>query len=68
MAQHLLQGLKEIAAHIGLQEQHSDSRRVLRSWITKEGMPVKRLAGRWYADAQEVEEWWASRTGGRRAG
>jgi hypothetical protein len=62
----MLQGLKSIAEHLGLQMQHNDSRRVLRSWIAREGLPAKCLAGRWYADAQELEAWWATRPGGAR--
>jgi hypothetical protein len=56
-----LQGLKGIADHLGLQMQRNDSRRVLRSWITREGLPAKLLAGRRYADKQEIEAWWAGR-------
>lgn len=59
----VLQGLKEIAAHLGLQAQHTDARRVLRSWINREGLPARRLAGRWYAEAGELETWWAGRLG-----
>ena len=61
----MLQGLKEIAEHLGLQVHHNDSRRVLRSWIRREGLPAKRLAGRWYADAQELETWWGNRASPR---
>jgi hypothetical protein len=64
VSRYVLQGLKEIAAHLGLQAHHNDARRVLRSWITREGLPAKRLAGRWYADAGELESWWTNRMGG----
>jgi hypothetical protein len=60
MSRRILQGLKEIADHLGLA--HSlDARRVLISWIEREGMPARRLAGRWYAEATEIEEWWHTR-------
>jgi len=64
VARHVLQGLKEIAAHLGLQAHHNDARRVLRSWISREGLPAKRLAGRWYADAGELDSWRTNRLGG----
>lgn len=64
MSRRMLQGLKEIADHLGLQAHSLDARRVLLSWIEREGLPVRRLAGRWYADASEIEEWWVSRAGG----
>ena len=66
MSHNMLQGLKEIAAHLGLQVHHNDVRRVLRSWITREGLPAKQLAGRWYADAAELDSWWVGRAGGSR--
>jgi hypothetical protein len=62
MSRRMLQGLKEIADHLGLA--HSlDARRVLISWIEREAMPARRLAGRWYAEATEIEAWWESRGG-----
>jgi hypothetical protein len=64
MARRMLQGLKEIAEHLGLQSHALDARRLLLSWISREGLPATRLAGRWYADQQELEQWWASRSGG----
>ena len=45
MPRHMLQGLKEIADHLGLQEHAFDARRLLLSWIGREGMPARRLAG-----------------------
>jgi hypothetical protein len=60
----MLQGLKEIADHLGLQAHSLDARRVLLSWIEREGLPARRLAGRWYAEVSEIEEWWTSRGGG----
>jgi hypothetical protein len=63
MARRILQGLKEMAEHLGLA--HSlDARRVLISWIEREGLPARRLAGRWYAEATEIEKWWQSRRTG----
>ena len=64
MQRRMLQGLKEIADHLGLQAHALDARRLLLSWISREGLPARRLAGRWYADAAELETWWASRGGG----
>jgi hypothetical protein len=64
MSRRMLQGLKEIADHLGLQSHSLDARRVLLSWIERESLPARRLAGRWYADAAEIEEWWVSRGGG----
>src|SRR3989442_15863101 len=64
MSRRMLQGLKEIADHLGLQSHSLDARRVLLSWIEREALPARRLAGRWYADATEIEEWWLSRSGG----
>jgi hypothetical protein len=64
MSRHMLQGLKEIADHLGLQAHSLDARRVLLSWIERESLPARRLAGRWYADATEIEAWWESRRGG----
>lgn len=63
MARHMLQGLKEIAEHLGLQEHSIDARRLLLSWIAREGLPVTRLAGRWYAERTELDAWWSSRAG-----
>ncbi len=64
MSRRMLQGLKEIADHLGLQSHALDARRLLMSWISREGLPARRLAGRWYADAAELENWWVSRGGG----
>ena len=64
MSRHMLQGLKEIADHLGLQAHSLDARRVLLSWIEREDLPARRLAGRWYADATELEAWWESKKGG----
>ena len=64
MSRHMLQGLKEIADHLGLQAHSLDARRVLLSWIEREALPARRLAGRWYADATEIEAWWESKRGG----
>ena len=64
MSRHMLQGLKEIADHLGLQAHAFDARRLLLSWISREGLPARRLAGRWYAEATELETWWTSRSGG----
>ena len=61
MSRRMLQGLKEIADHLGLQSHTLDARRVLLSWIEREALPAKRLAGRWYADATEIDAWWESR-------
>ena len=65
MTRHMLQGFKEIADHLGLQTHALDARRLLLSWISREGMPARRLAGRWYAEQAELDDWWISR--GRRA-
>ena len=65
MGHKLIQGLKEIAEHLGLHLQHTDSRRVLHSWIEREGLPVRMLAGRWYADGAELEQWWNERLAAR---
>ena len=62
MARRILQGLKEIADHLGLQAHGLDARRLLLSWISREGLPARRLAGRWYADASELDSWWATRS------
>ena len=64
MPRHILQGLKEIADHLGLQARALDARRVLLSWISREGLPARRLAGRWYAEQAELDAGWASRRGG----
>jgi hypothetical protein len=64
MARRMLQGLKEIADHLGLHAHALGARRLLLSWISREGLPATRLAGRWYADQMELEQWWASRSGG----
>jgi hypothetical protein len=64
MARRMLQGLKEIAEHLGLQDHAMDARRLLLSWISREGLPARHLSGRWYADAGELEQWWSSRSGG----
>ena len=64
MARHMLQGLKEIAEHLGLQEHAIDARRLLLSWISREGLPATRLAGRWYAERSELDSWWAAQSGG----
>lgn len=61
MPRRVLQGLKEIAEHVGLQPNHNDSRRVVRSWIEREKLPAVRLSGRWYVDADELEKWWIKR-------
>jgi hypothetical protein len=61
MSRRILQGLKEIASHLGLQSHTLDARRVLLSWIDREALPARRLAGRWYADAAEIDTWWDSR-------
>jgi hypothetical protein len=58
MSRRMLQGLKEIADHLGLQSHALDARRVLLSWIEREGLPARRLAGRWYAQATEIDAWW----------
>jgi hypothetical protein len=60
MARRILQGLTQIADFLGMQ-QAVNARRLVLSWISREGLPAKRLAGRWYADEEEVETWWASR-------
>ena len=60
MSHRMLQGLKEIADHLGL-ESAADARRLVLSWIEREGLPARHLAGRWYADAQEIDKWWAAR-------
>jgi hypothetical protein len=64
MARRMLQGLKEIAEYLGLRSHALDARRLLLSWISREGLPATRLAGRWYADQKDLEQWWASRSGG----
>jgi hypothetical protein len=63
MAHQLLQGFKEIASHLGVQTHGVDARRLLTSWIRREGLPARRLAGRWYADTGELDAWWQSRNG-----
>ena len=57
MPRHMLHGLKEIADHLGVQAHALDARQLILSWISREGLPAKRLAGRWYADAAELETW-----------
>jgi len=57
---HVLQGLREIGDHLGLQ-QAVGARRLVLSWIAREGLPAARLGRRWYADADQLEAWWASR-------
>lgn len=66
MTRHMLQGLKEIADHLGLQAHAIDARRLVLSWISREGLPATRLAGRWYAEQAEIDTWWASRCGRER--
>jgi hypothetical protein len=56
----ILQGLKEIGDYLGLQ-QVVDARRLVLSWISREGLPAKRLGRRWCADVNELEAWWVSR-------
>lgn len=63
MPHQMLQGFKEIASHLGVQAHGVDARRLLTSWIRREGMPARRLAGRWYADSTELDDWWQSRKG-----
>ena len=60
MPPQILQGLKEIGDYLGLQEL-VDARRLVLSWISREGLPAKRLGGRWCADVSELEAWWVSR-------
>jgi hypothetical protein len=62
MSRRILQGLREIAEYLGLHGEGANSRRLLLSWIDREGLPARRLAGRWYADLDELEKWWSSRT------
>ena len=62
MSRRILQGLREIAACLGLQGEGANTRRLLLSWIDREGLPARRLAGRWYSDLNELEAWWSSRT------
>jgi hypothetical protein len=64
MKRRMLHGLREIAEHIGLRSHGLDTRHLLMSWISREGLPARRLAGRWYADAAELDAWWASRRRG----
>jgi hypothetical protein len=56
----ILQGLKQIGEYLGLQ-QMIDARRLVLSWISREGLPAKRIGGRWCADVEELEAWWVSR-------
>jgi hypothetical protein len=59
MSRRILQGLREIATYLGLHGQGTN--RLVLSWIAREGLPARRLAGRWYADVSELESWWSSR-------
>ena len=59
MSRRILQGLREIAAHLGLHGQRTN--RLVLSWIAREGLPARRLAGRWYAEVAELDAWWSSR-------
>jgi len=54
----ILQGLKEIGDYLGLQHV-VDERHLVLSWISREGLPAKRLGGRWCAEVNELEAWWA---------
>ena len=54
MSRRILQGLREIAAHLGLHGQRTN--RLVLSWITREGLPARRLAGRWYAEVAELRQ------------
>jgi hypothetical protein len=56
----VLEGLKQIGDYLGLQ-QMIDARRLVLSWISREGLPAKRIGGRWCAEVTELEAWWASR-------
>lgn len=56
----ILQGLKEIGDYLGLQHV-VDERHLVLSWISREGLPAKRLGGRWCAEVNELEAWWVSR-------
>jgi hypothetical protein len=60
VSSHTLEGLKQIGDYLGLQ-QVVDARRLVLSWISREGLPAKRLGGRWCADVNDLEAWWVSR-------
>ena len=66
MPAQMLQSLKQIADYLGLQDV-VDAKRLVLSWIVREGLPAKRVARHWCADAHEVEQWWASRRAERPA-
>ena len=50
-----LEGTTEIAAFLGLPMKH---RTTITRWIETEGLPAFQLAGRWYADPDELASWW----------
>ena len=60
MSPPILQGLKEIGDYLGLQHV-VDAKRLVLSWIIREGLPAKRLGSRWCADVSDLEAWWVSR-------
>jgi hypothetical protein len=63
MSRRVLQGLAEIAEYLGVRGEAANIRRLVLSWIAREGLPARRLSGRWYADVEELEAWWSSRPG-----
>ncbi len=56
----LLQGVKEIAQALGLGAKH---RQVVRSWVSRYGLPAVFLGGRWYARREALLAWWRAREG-----
>lgn len=61
MSRRVLQGLGEIADYLGVRGEGANTRRLVLSWIAREGLPARRLSGRWYADVDELERWWSAR-------
>lgn len=56
----MLEGLMAIADKLQLAGTKEVLRRRLRRWIKRQGLPVKRIAGRYYADPADLEAWLAS--------
>lgn len=54
-----LAGLSAVARHLRLPA--GTDRRQLRRWIKREGMPVRLVLGRYYADPGELDAWWTAR-------
>lgn len=51
-----IEGLKSIASYVGLVG--TDNRKRLKVLIDKEGMPVKKVGGRWYAEKALLKDWY----------